>query len=59
MLTDLLIVTPPQPQASSTLISPPLMVLERAPEKVKHGAVREHTFASLPTPETQVRVACA
>src|SRR5690348_1594735 len=30
-----------------------------APANVLHGAVREHGLASSPTPETQVRVACA
>src|SRR5580704_1539866 len=30
-----------------------------APAKVLHGAVRLHGLASSPTPETQVRVACA
>jgi hypothetical protein len=33
--------------------------LEIAPAKVLHGAVREQGFTSSPTPETQVRVACA
>jgi len=42
------------------LISPPAAVFEIAPAKVLHGAVRLHGLASLPTPETQVRVcACA
>src|SRR5260370_16532190 len=30
-----------------------------APAKVLQGAVREHGLASSPTPDTQVRVACA
>jgi hypothetical protein len=30
-----------------------------APAKVLHGAVRLHGLTSSPTPETQVRVACA
>src|SRR5687767_8515259 len=30
-----------------------------APAKVRHGAVRLQGSASLPTPETKVRVACA
>jgi hypothetical protein len=34
-------------------------VFEMAPGQVLHGAVRLHGLASLPTPETQVRVACA
>jgi hypothetical protein len=33
--------------------------LEIAPAKVLQGAVRLHGFASSPTPDTQVRVACA
>src|SRR3954468_5313213 len=41
------------------LISPPWAVLEIAPAKVLHGAVRLHGLASSPTPETHVRVACA
>jgi hypothetical protein len=30
-----------------------------APAKVLHGAVRLHGLTSSPTPDTQVRVACA
>src|SRR5260370_23030908 len=56
---DLVIVTLPKPPGSSTLISPSLAVLEMAPAKVLHGAVRLHGLASSPTPDTQVRVACA
>src|SRR5947209_88304 len=41
------------------LISPGFAVFEMAPGKVLHGAVRLHGLASSPTPETQVRVACA
>jgi hypothetical protein len=52
-------VTAPNPPGSNTLISPPAAVLLMDPAKVLHGAVREHGFASSPTPETQVRVACA
>ena len=59
MVIDLVIVTPPKPPGSSTLISPPVAVFEIAPAKVLHGAVRLHGLASSPTPETQVRVACA
>ena len=59
MVIGLPIVTAPKPPGSRTLISPPEAVLEIAPAKVLHGAVRLHGFASLPTPETQVRVACA
>src|SRR5437764_10011817 len=59
MVSDLVIVTPPKPPGSRQLISPPLAVLEIAPANVLHGAVRLHGLASSPTPDTQVRVACA
>ena len=59
MVIDLVIVTPPKPPGSRTLISPPVAVFEMAPAKVLQGAVRLHGLASSPTPETQVRVACA
>src|SRR5205823_7937279 len=59
MVIGLPIVTAPNPPGSRTLISPPAAVLEIAPAKVLHGAVRLHGFASSPTPETHVRVACA
>src|SRR2546430_17576705 len=51
------IVTAPKPPGSRTEISPPVAVLEIAPANVLHGAVRLHGLASLPTPDTQVRVA--
>jgi hypothetical protein len=52
--------TAPKPPGSRQFISPPAAVFEIAPAKVLHGAVRLHGLASLPTPETQVRVcACA
>src|ERR1051326_546692 len=56
---DLVMVTAPKPPGSRQLILPPAAVLEIAPAKVLHGAVRLHGLASSPTPETQVRVACA
>src|SRR5262245_23285747 len=56
---DLVIVTAPKPPGSRTLISPPGAVFEMAPAKVLHGAVRLHGLTSSPTPDTQVRVACA
>src|SRR5687768_6946633 len=59
MVIDLVIVTAPKPPGSRQLISPPAAVLVRAPAKVLHGAVRLHGLTSSPTPETQVRVACA
>src|SRR5690349_3283372 len=59
IVIDLVIVTAPNPPGSRTLISPPAAVLEIAPAKVLQGAVRLHGLASSPTPDTQVRVACA
>src|SRR5437588_12107713 len=59
MVIGLVIVTAPKPPGSRTLISPPEAVLEMAPAKVLHGAVRLQGFTSSPTPETHVRVACA
>src|SRR5215213_1544152 len=59
MVIDLLMLIAPKPPGSMALISPPVAVLEIAPAKVLHGAVRLHGLASSPTPETQVRVACA
>ena len=59
MVIDLVIVTAPKPPGSRQLISPPGAVFEIAPAKVLHGAVRLHGLTSSPTPETQVRVACA
>jgi hypothetical protein len=53
------IVTAPNPPGSKQLISPPEAVLEIAPAKVLHGAVRLQGLASSPTPDTHVRVACA
>src|SRR5688500_10024636 len=41
------------------LISPLMAVLLMAPAKVRQGKVRLHGLTSSPTPETQVRVACA
>src|SRR5262249_290258 len=59
MVIDLVIVTAPNPPGSRQLMMPPATVFEMAPGKVLHGAVRLHGFTSSPTPETQVRVACA
>src|SRR2546423_9830743 len=56
---DLVMVTAPKPPGSRQLILPPAAVLDIAPAKVLHGAVRLHGLTSSPTPETQVRVACA
>src|SRR2546423_12163030 len=58
-VTDLVIVKPPNPPGSRASISPPTAVFEMAPAKVLQGAVRLHGLASSPSPETQVRVACA
>ena len=59
MVMSFVIVTAPNPPGSRQLMMPGLAVFEIAPAKVLHGAVRLHGSASLPTPETQVRVACA
>src|SRR6266566_5005040 len=56
---DLVMVSAPKPPGSRASISPPTAVLEIAPAKVLHGAVRLQGLASSPTPETQVRVAWA
>src|SRR5256885_7122819 len=56
---DLVMVTAPKPPGSSASISPQAAVLEIAPAQVLQGAVRLHGFASSPTPDTQVRDACA
>jgi hypothetical protein len=59
MVMAFVIVTAPNPPGSKQLISPPAAVLEIAPAKVLHGAVRLHGLASSPTPDTHVRVAYA
>ena len=59
MVSDFVIVTAPNPPGSRVSISPPAAVFEIAPANVLQGAVRLHGFASSPTPETHVRVACA
>src|SRR3954466_1398813 len=59
IVIDLVIVKVPNPPGSRQSISPPAAVLEIAPAKVLHGAVRLHGLTSSPTPETQVRLACA
>ena len=59
MVIDLVMVTAPKPPGSRQLISPLSAVLEIAPAKVLHGAVRLHGLASSPTPDTQVREAWA
>src|ERR1044072_4354855 len=56
---DFAIVTAPKPPGSSASISPQGAVLEMAPAQVLHGAVRLQGLASSPTPDTQVREACA
>src|SRR5256714_15148447 len=55
----LVIVTVPKPPGSRQSISPLSAVFEIAPAKVLQGAVRLHGLTSSPTPDTQVRVACA
>src|SRR3982074_3676883 len=59
IVIDLVMVTAPKPPLSIQLMMPPIAVLEMAPAKVLQGAVRLHGLTSSPTPETQVRVACA
>src|SRR5215471_17273357 len=59
IVIDLVMVTAPKPPGSRQLISPLTMVLEMAPAKVLHGAVRLQGLASSPTPDTQVRDAWA
>src|SRR4029434_6664124 len=59
MVIDLVVVTAPKPPGSRQLISPLSAVLEMAPAKVLHGALRLQGLASSPTPETQVRKAWA
>jgi len=59
MVMDLVIVTAPNAPESRQFICPLMKVLLMAPAKVAHGAVRLHGLASLTTPETQVRDACA
>jgi hypothetical protein len=58
-MIDFVIVTAPKPAGSKQLISPPAAVFDIAPANVLQGAVRLHGFASSPTPDTHVRVACA
>src|SRR5579859_4644284 len=59
IVIDLVMVSAPKPPGSSASISPPAAVFEMAPANVLHGAVRLHGLTSSPTPETQVRDACA
>src|SRR5437868_14067599 len=59
MVRFLVMVTAPKPPGSRQSISPPAAVLEIAPANVLQGAVRLHGLTSSPTPDTQVRVACA
>src|SRR5690606_26855030 len=57
MVIALVIVRGPKDPLSNTLIWPPVAVLSNASANVRQGAVREQGLASLPVPETQVRVA--
>src|SRR6202521_6181404 len=59
MVMALVIVKAPNPPGSRASISPPAAVLEIAPAHVLQGAVRLQGLTSSPTPDTQVRVACA
>src|SRR5947208_3584172 len=53
------IVTDPKSPAPLTSISPPAAVRVRAALKVRHAKLWEHGFESSPSPDTQVREACA
>src|SRR5829696_9115090 len=59
IVIDFVIVTAPKPPGSSASISPQAAVFEIAPANVLQGAVRLQGLASSPTPDTQVRDACA
>src|SRR5215208_7747574 len=59
IVIDLMMLMVPKPAESRQLISPFVAVFEIAPANVLQGAVRLHGLTSSPTPETQVRVACA
>src|ERR1700694_5022825 len=59
MVIDFVMVTAPKPPESRQLISPKAAVFEMLPAKVLHGAVRLQGLTSSPTPDTQVRDACA
>src|SRR5262245_36616488 len=59
MLIDFAIVTAPYSAVSTQVIAPPAAVLAIAPAKVRHGAARLHTAASLPFDATKVRAAWA
>jgi hypothetical protein len=59
IVIDFVIVTAPKPAESRQLISPFVAVFDIAPAKVLHGAVRLQGLTSSPTPDTQVRDACA
>src|SRR5262249_27723366 len=52
-------VTAPYSAVSTQVIAPPAAVLAIAPAKVRHGAARLHTAASLPFDATKVRAAWA
>jgi hypothetical protein len=54
---DFVMVTPPKPPGSSTLISPPVAVFDRTRERCTRGAAAAG-WRRRP-PETHVRVACA
>src|SRR5207244_6903201 len=56
---DLVIVTVPKPPGSRQSISPPAAAFAMAAANVLPGAVRLQGLTSSPTPDTQVRVACA
>ena len=55
MVIALVMVTPPNPPGSRTLISPPAAVFEIAPANVLHGAVRLHGY-EIATLRTQLNL---
>src|SRR6516162_8978719 len=59
IVSDFVMVSVPKPPGSRASISPPGAVFEIAPANVLQGAVRLQGLTSSPTPETQVRLACA
>jgi hypothetical protein len=59
MVTDLPMFTVPKPPESRQSISPPAAVRVSARAKVRQGDVRVQLLPSFPTPDTQLRVACA
>src|SRR5215204_1583817 len=57
IVTDLVMLTAPNPPGARQLMMPLATVLVRAPAKLLHGAARLHGLPSSPAPDTQVRLA--